>query len=168
MPAINKIDKYELGDRVLALSGEGKTTSQIAEIITTELSGRETISQPTVSRWLQKVRKDRSDQTKQIFHDHIKVVLPADLAALEEIEAFLLGIFRNLVSPGAGEDQVKGSYDRETRIGAGMKAAKIIETKLRFAGILDGNAAGDSRHDPVDLDKFKNDFKELATGTSND
>jgi len=137
MAAINKIDKYELGELVLKLAGENKTAEAIAGIITTELNGIDSISQPSVSRWLKSVRQERSEQTKHIVQEHIKATVPLDLEALDEIEGFLLEVFRNKVfDPETGEATI-GIYDLKDRQNAGMNAVKIVETKLRFAGLLE-------------------------------
>ena len=161
MAQIPKIEQYNLGERVLTLVGEGKTTARIADILTTELAGTDTISQPAVSRWLKAAREERSNQTKQLVHDYIKAQVPKDLEALDEVEEFMLTVFRNSQkNPETGEDE-SANYELRTRADAGMKAVKIIETKLRFAGVLDDPERSGSRVDPVDLEQFKNDLQEL-------
>lgn len=164
MAQLNKIEKYNLAERVLALAAEGKTTAQIADILTAELTGTDSISQPAVSRWLKSVREERSNQTKQIVHDHIKATVPKDLEALDEVEEFMLSVFRNTKkNPETGKNESAG-YELRTRADAGMKAVKIIETKLRFAGVLDDPERSGARVDPVDLEQFKNDLQELKEG----
>ena len=137
MAAINKIDKYELGELVLKLSGENKTAEEIAGLITVKLAGLDSISQPSISRWLKNVRLERSEQTKHIVQEHIKATVPKDLEALDEIEQFLLEVFRNRVLDPETELPKDGTYDLKDRQTAGMNALKIIETKLRFAGLLE-------------------------------
>ena len=167
MAAVNKIIQYGLEDRVLALSGEGKTTAVIAKIISDELA-EDSISQPTVSRYLKAVRQERSEQTREIFSEHIKVTLPQDLKALEEIEGFMLSIFRNskTIDPDTQEEK-PGKYELPQRIDAAMKAVKVIETKLRYSGVLEGSGKGGENADPVDLTKFKNDLEDLKDEVAN-
>jgi DNA-binding transcriptional ArsR family regulator len=45
------------------------------------------ISQPTVSRYLKRLQAARKEETKSIMEDHINKQLPADLTALETMEA---------------------------------------------------------------------------------
>ena len=74
---------------------------------------------------------------KHIVQEHIKATVPLDLEALDEIEGFLLEVFRNKVfDPETGEATI-GIYDLKDRQNAGMNAVKIVETKLRFAGLLE-------------------------------
>lgn len=138
MAARNKIEQMGLANRILELDGNGKgeTGASIAAIINEELAGTATISQPTVSRWLKSVRKDRSEQTRDIVQKHLQVQLPKDLDALEEIQSFLFGIFRNVKAGESGEE-IPAEYSEKDRTEAGMKAVKIIETKLRNAGVLE-------------------------------
>jgi len=156
MAAVNKIEKYRLEERVLALSAEGLTTAQIAERVSADLAEagiQDSISQPTVSRFLKSVRQERSEATRQRVQDHIKEVVPADLEALEEVEGWMLSQFRN------------DHLDVEARARQGMRAVKIIETKLRFAGILEDPASGRPPTDPVDLDAFKTEVEALRCAT---
>lgn len=159
MAGQDKITKYRLEARVLELSGVPRaTTYTIAEQVTQELKDRgigDSVSQSTVSRFLSRVRKDRSEQTRSVVQEHIKEVVPKDLQALEEIEGWLLSIFRNqkevvkiraellkdeelkkLLSAieGGGEP---GSYDLKVRGSAAMMALKVIELKLKYSGILE-------------------------------
>lgn len=174
MSAQNKIEKYQLQDRTLELSARpGLTHTQIAEILTTELAGRASVSQATVSRWLKAVRQERGEQTRQVVQDHIQATVPADLQALEEVEGWLLGIFRDqtellkirdtsmlgdrdLERLAAAVQASEGDgFDLSDRANAAMKAVKIIELKLRFAGILEDPHKTGSTADPVNLDDYR-------------
>lgn len=195
MAAQNKIEKYGLAERILALAAQpDATTLKIAEVVTGELRARgvaDSISQPTVSRFLKAVRQERGEQTRQIVHDHIKATVPADLAALDEIEAWLLEVFRDhrrslarirqefvaalaskkrwgaaevvdLFTRVVGEATEQAGYDLKTRAGAAMNAVRVVETKLRFSGVLEGAAVGDpAKQHPVDLDDFRTEVEEL-------
>jgi len=167
MAAQSKIEKHKLTERTLALAGEGRTTNEIAQVLTKELGGRDTVSQPTVARFLKGVRQERSEQTKQVVHDHIKATVPADLQALDEIEGFLLSHFRNRGIDLVTGDEATLPNSLKTRIDCGMKAVKIIETKLRFAGILDD--PDETVPDIPDLDEFRNDLETIkATASDTD
>jgi len=182
MPAPNKIEKYEFQDEILKLSAQpGMTTHRIAEILTEKLEGRDTISQPTVSRWLKGERELRGEQTRAIVQDHIKEAVPEDLKALEEIEAWLLGIYRNqmeLVKARSPElldddpelkalteklqgDGNEDGYSLDTRINAAMKAVKIIELKLKYAGILEDPDARPKHIKDIEDEDLEEKIKEL-------
>jgi hypothetical protein len=165
MAAVNKIEKFNLSDRVLALSGQGKTTHEISDIITKEAEGKYRVSQPTVSRYLKSIRQERSEQTRQLVHEHIKEHVPHDLQALEDLEAEYLHIFNSKKEPSveSGEEPEKLEYafDLKERMSAGDRIVKIIETKLRYAGILeDPEGAGHDAADPINLDDFRADTPE--------
>ena len=49
-----KIERYDLGDRITALIMQGKSTAEIARILTIKAEGAYEISQSTVSRWIGK------------------------------------------------------------------------------------------------------------------
>lgn len=191
MPATDatKIQKYGLEERILDLS-LGRTSSQVAELVTAELQAKgiqDQISQPTVSRFLRKVRASRAEETRNIVQEHIKAHVPKDLEAIEEIELWLLDRFRGRVDLSEDIGRIKqiGPIDEEgkekltrlakeiaavidgdhkTKAEFGMKAARLIELKLKYAGILENpenpRTAGD---DPVDLDEFRSEVgKEAA------
>ena len=154
MAAQSKVTKYNLQERTLALAGEGATTDAIADILTKELDGKDTISQSTVSRWLKAERKERSEQTRSIVHDHIKATVPKDLDALDEVLTFLMSHFRNVLpNPDDAEKTISQSHSIKERAEFGMRAVKIVETKLRFAGILEDPTTTDAS--PIDLDEYK-------------
>jgi len=179
MPAINKIERYGVAPRVLALSGEGKTTHEISQILNEEAAGEYTISQPTVSRWLKDVRQDRSNQTRQIVHDYLKATVPTDLESINQVQAWLMDQFRSLdiISPETVSEALGKTIDEETfktlvsifpaepldlrtKAEIGMKIVRVVDTKLRYAGVLeDPDSAGAGSADPVDLDDFRMDAK---------
>jgi hypothetical protein len=168
MPAISKIEKFNLSDRILGLSGLGKTSAEIAEIVTSEADGKYRISQPTVARWLKSVRQERSEQTKQLVHDHIKEHVPADLQALEDLEAEYLHIFNSKkeVKDKSPDPLFEYEFELKTRMAAGDRIVKIIDTKLRYAGLLEDTEEGRDTADPIDLDDFRPTAaaKETANG----
>lgn len=175
MPAINKIEAFNITARVLSLTGQGRSTHEIASTLTKEADGDYSISQSTVARWLKRTRKERSEETRQIVHDHIRKTVPADLDALDEVEGWLLTQFRSLdqitpesVSKALDIEVTQEFYEKiceifpssplDVRIKAelAMKIRSIIDTKLRYAGILeDPDAAGTAASDAVNLEDYK-------------
>ena len=154
-----KIDKFQLSDRVLVLDAQGKTTMEIASILTKELEGRTHISQPTVSRWLKKTRKDRKIAAQHVLEEYLEETLPSDLKLLDEMSATYLAVFRNKV---AGEIAGKSAekFDLKTRMMAGDRLHAIIQTKLRFIGIDGVGDDMDAIH-PVDLAQYRTDAEKL-------
>lgn len=189
MPAINKIERHGVAPRVLALSGEGKTTHEISQILNEEAAGEYTISQPTVSRWLKGVRQERGEQTRQIVHDHLRATVPTDLESINQVQSWLIDQFRSLdvvsverVSEALGKPVDEETFkalvsifpaaplDLRTKAEIGMKIVRVVDTKLRYAGVLeDPDSIGAGSPDPVDLDDFRMDdkpdqVKEAANG----
>jgi len=157
----SKIEKYRLEQRCIALFRSARTTGDIAEILTAQLAEMEiddTISQPTVSRWLKPYRDESKEETSQIITEHIKEQVKNDLAVVDEVEAWHLAQFRTPDPLPENPDHVNALTLRE-RSEIGMKVIRIIETKLRFAL---GGAGGDSRSvSPVDLEQFRCEVEEL-------
>jgi hypothetical protein len=178
MPATDatKIQKYGLEERILELS-VGRTTTEVSDAITAELQAegiQDQISQPTVSRFLRKVRAARAEETRNLVQDHIKAHVPKDLEAIEEIESFLLERFRgrldlSKLSESLAEKVaaiIEGDHGKRSEYG--MKAVRVIELKLKYAGILE-ETPGQPRAgsgDPVDLDEFRSDVRKEAAGAS--
>lgn len=188
MPQTNKIERYEIGARVLELY-VGRSTDQVSQLITEELKAKgidDQISQPTVARYIKAVRESRAEETRSQVQEHIKEHVPADLNALEEIEAWLIERFRGRVDlthyvtenllPMAKDKltsvpqirelaQEMASIidgDHKTRAEYGMKAARLIELKLKYAGILENpDAAGLGKHaDPMDLEEYSKEMEQ--------
>ena len=42
------------------------------------------------------MRKERRSETKAVVHEYIKQTVPADLEALDAVEAYFLDVFRNM------------------------------------------------------------------------
>jgi hypothetical protein len=157
---INKIEKYQVEERVLALSAQGLTGRKIAEQISLELTDKgivDSISHTAVTRFLVAMRKERSEKTRSVVLEHIQAVVPQDMVALEEIERELLTWFRD---PNATKDK---------RATFGMQALKVIETKLRYAGILEipeQSVQGGNALDPINMDSFKSELRKVQEGVS--
>lgn len=139
MPQPNKILTYGLADRVRELSAiPGMTDIRIAEALNEKLlalTPPDAVSASAVSRFRRAIRGEMLAETKTVIAEtkaqaagHFKDAFPKDLAALEEIEAILLAVFRN------------PDEDFRTRQSAAMNVVKIVETKQKWASSLD---AGD-------------------------
>ncbi|RJQ58024.1 MAG: hypothetical protein C4530_11465 [Desulfobacteraceae bacterium] len=165
MAKINKVEQLQLGERVLELSAAGLSTAKIADVVSRELKD-ESISQRSIARYLKEVREDRASETRAVVQEHIKATVPVDLLALDEAESYHLAIARNHgwdpgeirknflsalsekkhwtqaeiieTYEGIFRQAEKGQfYDVKIRSAAYMNAVKIVETKLRFAGVLE-------------------------------
>lgn len=141
MPAQSKIEKYHLEQLALDLFEKKLTGQEIAARLTAHLSGQDTISQPTVSRFLATVRREQKEQTKQLVHDHIQSNIVNDLEVVDEVERFLVETFRNKAE------------SKNTRADFGLKAVRVVEMKLKYA-LIDPDTGDGSEH-PVDLSEFR-------------
>ncbi len=84
----SKIDRAALAPIILQLRSEGITSSMAISKALKEKGY--SISQPTVARWLKANADTGREETRKIVQDHIKATVPADLDALEEMEAACL------------------------------------------------------------------------------
>lgn len=85
MGRANKIIAMGLAGRIEQLLAAGLVTSKdISAKLTAEGYA---ISPATVSRWLREQRETRRDSAQQIVREHVEKTVPADLDALEEMEA---------------------------------------------------------------------------------
>jgi hypothetical protein len=187
MPQPNKIITYGLEERVLELSAlPGMTDIRIADVLNQELAAKDlsgTVSASAVSRFRRAARSERAAETKALIQDHIKGVVPKDLEALEEVESWLLSIFRNqgeilqVKNPDLLQDpEVKrlmaavsaseypAGFDVRTRSQAAMMALKVIELKLKYSGALDdpNREAAEVKKVQELLDDFDDELKGKA------
>ena len=187
MAANNKIEQYNLQTRTLELKAEGYPTRRIAEFLTEDLAGKDTISQPTVARWLAKERLKRKAAAEVILDDYISTSLPADLNILDELAETFLSIFR--YNTGAcnkvlkllqaevvdlkiyKELRIKLGADksinlREPDLKIGMQAAdrlqSILNTKFRFIGVGDPDDETTAKVDAAEREELKEIARELA------
>ena len=141
MTAPNKIDKLELGDRVLELSAEGETSQSIADIVTAEITTGK-ISQPTVSRYLKKVRVKRAAQALSVMQGYVQVELPTDLAILSDIKRDYVslrksvfdrftGVVAGKILPG-GIEPVPATLKNLMLLDNALH--ELVKTTLRFVG----------------------------------
>ena len=155
MAGKSKIEKYGLEGRVSVLAfDEHKNTREIADILTEELAGKDTISQSAVSNWLKPIREENKAQAHDTINKHIKEKLDTDLESVEEIQLFLMNEMRD-----------QDAHTVMQRADLGVKALRVIDTKLRW-GLGGGQGSGD-RIDPVNLDDFKNEVEDLKKEVEN-
>ena len=83
--ATSKIESLGLAKRIEELISSGVHSSPAISAALKKEGFK--VSQPTVSRWLKHVRETRTDATQKIIADHVEKTVPADLAALEKMEA---------------------------------------------------------------------------------
>lgn len=85
MGRISKIEKLGLQETILKLMNSGIVTcAEIAGQL--EVQGHK-VSKAAVARWLKEYRESRREETGKIVREHVAKVVPADLDALEEMEA---------------------------------------------------------------------------------
>jgi len=84
MTSRKKIEQYGLEKRVLELLEEGKTDTEIAEILTEETPDDVSLSQPTVSRWLGPIKKIRQAIGTSMIYNRINTKLLSDTDKVEK------------------------------------------------------------------------------------
>jgi len=142
MAGINKIDTYGLGEIVLKLTAEGKRTYEIPDELNRILRERgirnhrgeyETISQPTVSRWLKRYRQDLGEQTRAMVNERIKPIVDEILGNMYRVHLNMIAIHEN--RKGADKQISFLGNTLKTRMDAGMKAVIAGEKILKLVGI---------------------------------
>lgn len=171
MASINKIETYNLGELVLKLTSEGRRTYQIPEELNRVLAERgitnargepETISQPTVSRWLKEFRKDIGEQARANLIQKHTPNIPVVLNNTFEVHKSLMGIFRGKKKKIELGDQV--SFIRpglKERINAGIKAIYTADKYLKFIGLTEEQRIDEDTRDEIDPDE-KEYLKKIA------
>lgn len=80
----SKIEKLGLAERILDFNKQGWTSEKIADKLKEE---GVSIDQSTISRWLKNQRETAQPEAARLVREHVKKTVPADLDALEEMEA---------------------------------------------------------------------------------
>lgn len=139
MPAANKILKYDLAEKALELS-TSCTTMEISRLLTEQIQQKgiaDSISQPTVARFIKSHRDERANQTRALVEKYVQATTPRDLEILDDIMMGHFNIWKNRQpDPENPEQFTEGAYTDEQRSSAGMKAVRVIETKLKWSGAL--------------------------------
>jgi hypothetical protein len=132
MAKASKIERYGLTERALELS-VSKNTHEIAVILSEELDG-DTISQPTVSRFLAKVRKQRREISHAIVEENLSRTLTTDLeivdALIKKEKPFALGEVGERLQGGAVQ-QITVDDQRA----AAREIREWLKLKWRFIGV---------------------------------
>lgn len=82
----NKIDQLNLGETVAQLTAQGeKNRDRISDALYTASGVR--ISTATISRYLRDLKTVAESKAQKIISDHVDKTVPADLKALEAMEA---------------------------------------------------------------------------------
>lgn len=158
MAGQNKIEQYNLENRVLELKGEGCPQDDIAKIVTRELKEErgidDGISQSTVQRFLAKKKAERSEQASAIVQDWTKITVPNDLKIIEEIQEFLINIKRNLKKDEKTGEMVDAGIELRNRVYAAVSLARVTFDKLKNLGALKPPEEGTGAKDgEPDIDK---------------
>ena len=96
----HKIDRYNLGSKVLELRKQFKTTEQIAGILSEkDLKEYGGITQASVSRWLCKQRQERKSQTNVILEEYVKEAISEDLQNFDELKKYLFAVANDSEQP---------------------------------------------------------------------
>ena len=119
MALTSKIERLGLGERILAMAGEGKSSREIAARLAAE---NISLSQPSIIRFLSSVRKERSETTKAIVEERIRANLPRDLDILDDVI-----------------HKEKEWFDSEQltlsqRVMVAKELRQAIDTKLKYSG----------------------------------
>ena len=122
MSRLTKIEALGLGNRVLTMAGEGKSSREIVSILAREGIP---VSQPSAIRFLNAVRRDRAAVTRAVVSEHLKDTLSTDLEILQEIRDTLLAWWR---SEGLRVSERLLVMDR---------LLKVIDTRMKYSGAGD-------------------------------
>lgn len=174
MSAPNKIKKFQLEERTRVLETQGHKHYEIADILTQELSGKGSISQATVSRFLKDEKSKRESVARVVMENYVEATLPGDLKLLDEIMGDWVILRRNEsqklhnliagIKIIANGKEVEFSEKRLAFIDE--KLHEILRTKFRFVGV--GGDGEGKRYDPVDFSKYRlsdDDRKEMNNGS---
>lgn len=166
MPAEQKIIKHGLQERTLALRDQ-YTHREIADILTKELAGKDSISQPAVSRFLKKVSKRRSEILGPIRDKFVETELESDLKILKQNLKDAQGLRETALSHISGKVSPINK-DQAYNIADFLKFDNVVQNYLKitfhFCGVGDDEGSiGEATH-PVDLTKYKTEEKAEQNG----
>jgi len=169
MGSANLIGQYHLEERILTLSLNGRTQTQISEEVSAELPDDVTVSQSTISRYLKTVKEQRAAQTDAVIGEYVDRELPGDLKILGDIKKQYLEFQAKIlaVAQGAVKDISKDpflTYDLRTLFAVNDRLRELVKDTLKILGV-DADGDGESRFDPVDLSKYEKDLDKLKEGT---
>jgi transposase len=113
----------EIEDRILEYAGQGMSGRKIAE------QPDIPVSQKTVNGFLKDHRRERSDATKAIVHEHLAATLPKDLDHLAQLQARLEAI------------RAANEYDTKLELSVIDRQLKAVDLKLKYSGAGEDDSA---------------------------
>ena len=163
MPAQNKINTYGFGPKVIALEQEGLTHQQIADELTKILAGNDTISQPSVTRWLQKHKKEDSKLLNSIRREYREKEFAKDMEILNERIQYNYDICLDgfTVKDTEGKKIFKSNFTVKEKREAEREMREWLKLKAHYCGLDAETGSGDSGT-PVDIEKYRLDDRESA------
>lgn len=157
MPAEQKIIRYGLQERALALR-EQYTHREIADILTKELAGKDTISQPAVSRFLKKVTKHRSKILGPIRDKFVATELESDLKILKQNLKDAQGLRETAFNQMTGR-VTPINKNQAYNMADFLRFDNVVQSYLKivfhFCGVTDEGAGHGEDGHPVDLSEFE-------------
>jgi hypothetical protein len=152
MPMESKIVQFSLAERTMALVQQGKTTRDIAEILTAEAAGRYVVSRSAVQRYLKPLREKFRTKAATIIEQFVEENLPGELDRLTQMSAFFWAIFTGTLTAEIGKDGATYTYELSTRWDAARMIHDLAKTLLK--------AAGAGQEDPRSANPFSGNIDE--------
>lgn len=160
MAAKNIVRTYRLEDRIRVLKMQGLSDAQIADCLNKEdLAGKDSISQPTVSRFIKKDRKLRAAASKNLITDYMTESLPKDLVIIDEIVAFHYNIMHaklSLRDTKTGTLTESSDFNLNDRRIAARDLNTVLKTKFDLIG-GDSGSGTDLGESGIDLSRFRSE-----------
>jgi hypothetical protein len=162
MPAKNIIKTYRLEDRIRVLKMQGLSDDKIADRLNKEdLVGKDSISQPTVSRFVKKDRKLRAAASKNLIDTYMAESLPKDLEIIDEIVAFHYNIMHakmSLKNAKTGNIVEASDFDLNDRRIAARDLNTVLKTKFDLLG-ANPETGDDLGESGLDLEKYRTEIR---------
>jgi len=164
------IERYGMEERILTLSMSGNTETQIAQIVSEELPDDVSVSQPTISRFLKKVKTERAAKAGAVIDGYLEAELPADLQVLTDMKKVYLSFQKKILDVALGKvtpmkDDGFMAYDLKTLFAINDRLLELVKTTLKILGV-DADGDVEARFDPVDLSKYEKDLEKLKEGSN--
>lgn len=163
MPAQNKINQYGYGQKVLELEQTGLTHEEIARELTKMLDGKDTISQPTVSRWVQKEKKESSQLINNIRREYREKEFAKDMEIINERiqDNYSIVTDKLVMTDNNGKKTISSNFTHKERREAEREMREWLKLKAHYCG-LDSESSGIDAGSPVDLDSYRLDNEKEA------
>ena len=164
MAAKNIIKTYGLEKRICDLEQGGFSHVEIAnELNSKDLAGKETISQPTISRWLKKKKKEDGQVLSNIRREYREKEFAKDMEIINERIQFNYMICNDVVvlKDNKGKVTLKSEVPTKDRREAEREMREWLKLKAHYCG-LDAETGGMDAGSPVNLDDYRMDKEETA------